>query len=33
MALINPTKPWVALNSLGLFTISDMWVQVMERHA
>ncbi|KAM6483357.1 cytochrome P450 [Trichoderma sp. SZMC 28011] len=27
MALINPTKPWVALNSLGLFTISDMWVQ------
>ncbi|KAM0250721.1 hypothetical protein ACHAQJ_008476 [Trichoderma viride] len=33
IALINPTKPWVALSHLGLFSISDMWVQVMERNA
>ncbi|KAL7795936.1 cytochrome P450 [Trichoderma ceciliae] len=33
IALVNPTKPWVALNHLGLFAISDMWVQVMERNA
>lgn len=31
IALINPTHPWEARNCLGLFTISDMWVQVMER--
>ncbi|PNY25948.1 Pisatin demethylase [Tolypocladium capitatum] len=31
MALINPTHPWDARNYLGLFTITDMWVQVMER--
>ncbi|KAJ5663927.1 hypothetical protein N7507_004658 [Penicillium longicatenatum] len=31
IALINPTHPWDVLNSLGLFTISNMWVQVMER--
>ncbi|RFU78439.1 cytochrome p450 [Trichoderma arundinaceum] len=33
IALINPAKPWVALNHLGLFTISDMWLQVTERRA
>ncbi|KAM5350025.1 hypothetical protein ACJ41O_006530 [Fusarium nematophilum] len=33
LAVINPTKPWDARNSLGLFAISDMWVQVMERAA
>ncbi|KAF5265496.1 hypothetical protein FOXYS1_3688 [Fusarium oxysporum] len=32
MALINPTKPWDARNHLGLFAISDMWVQIMERN-
>ncbi|KAK7431636.1 hypothetical protein QQZ08_001854 [Neonectria magnoliae] len=31
MALISPTKPWDARNHLGLFAISDMWVQVMDR--
>lgn len=31
LALVNPTKPWDARNSLGLFTISDMWVQAMDR--
>ncbi|KAJ5417304.1 uncharacterized protein N7487_000854 [Penicillium crustosum] len=31
MALINPTHPWNATNYLGLFAISNMWVQVTER--
>ncbi|KAJ6045244.1 uncharacterized protein N7446_003446 [Penicillium canescens] len=31
LALINPTRPWDARNYLGLFAISNMWVQVMER--
>ncbi|KAJ5707642.1 hypothetical protein N7488_007443, partial [Penicillium malachiteum] len=31
LALINPTHPWKIRNLLGLFAISDMWVQVMER--
>ncbi|KAJ5958903.1 uncharacterized protein N7479_006053 [Penicillium vulpinum] len=31
IALISPTRPWDARNYLGLFAISDMWVQVMER--
>ncbi|KAJ5836309.1 hypothetical protein N7447_002335 [Penicillium robsamsonii] len=31
LALINPTHPWDARNYLGLFAISDMWVQVTER--
>ncbi|KAK1763965.1 Pisatin demethylase [Phialemonium atrogriseum] len=31
LALINPTRPWKARNYLGLFAISDMWVQVMDR--
>ncbi|KAJ5166639.1 uncharacterized protein N7482_005420 [Penicillium canariense] len=31
LALITPTRPWDARNYLGLFAISDMWVQVMER--
>jgi len=31
LALIDPTRPWKARNALGLFLISDMWVQVMER--
>ncbi|KAJ5360109.1 hypothetical protein N7517_009300 [Penicillium concentricum] len=31
IALINPTRPWDAQNYLGLFAISDMWVQVTER--
>ncbi|CAG9954496.1 unnamed protein product [Clonostachys rosea f. rosea IK726] len=31
IALIDPTKPWKARNYMGLFVISDMWVQVMER--
>ncbi|KPM39018.1 hypothetical protein AK830_g7543 [Neonectria ditissima] len=31
LALISPARPWNARNHLGLFAISDMWVQVMER--
>ncbi|KAJ5806313.1 uncharacterized protein N7503_003915 [Penicillium pulvis] len=31
IALINPMHPWDVRNSLGLFSISNMWVQVMER--
>ncbi|KAJ5231639.1 uncharacterized protein N7469_006227 [Penicillium citrinum] len=31
MALINPTRPWEVKNYLGLFAISDMWIQVTER--
>ncbi|KAJ5832685.1 hypothetical protein N7474_000996 [Penicillium riverlandense] len=31
LALISPTRPWDARNYLGLFAISNMWVQVMER--
>ncbi|KAM9880438.1 cytochrome p450 [Verticillium dahliae] len=31
VALIDPIKPWKTRNLLGLFAISDMWVQVMER--
>ncbi|KAJ6109612.1 hypothetical protein N7486_001847 [Penicillium sp. IBT 16267x] len=31
IALISPTHPWDVRNSLGLFSISNMWVQVMER--
>ncbi|KAL2864022.1 cytochrome P450 [Aspergillus lucknowensis] len=31
LALLRPTRPWDARNYLGLFAISDMWVQVMER--
>jgi cytochrome P450 len=31
LALISPTHPWDARNYLGLFTISNMYVQVMER--
>lgn len=31
MALINPERPWNSHNCMGLFLISDMWVQVTER--
>ncbi|KAL4907041.1 hypothetical protein BDW74DRAFT_150154 [Aspergillus multicolor] len=31
LALLNPTHPWVARNYLGIFAISDMWVQVTRR--
>ncbi|KAM0334507.1 hypothetical protein ACHAQA_001536 [Verticillium albo-atrum] len=31
MALIDPTQPWKTRNLLGLFAISNMWVQVMKR--
>ncbi|KAJ5553091.1 hypothetical protein N7494_002469 [Penicillium frequentans] len=31
IALINPTHPWDVRNSLGLFSIWNMWVQVMDR--
>ncbi|KAM7198208.1 Pisatin demethylase [Naviculisporaceae sp. PSN 640] len=30
-ALNNPTEPWKATNTLGLFVIQDLWVQVTER--
>jgi cytochrome P450 len=30
-ALINPEKPWTKINIMGLFAISDMWVQITER--
>jgi hypothetical protein len=28
---MDASAPWKAANYLGLFVISDMWVQVMER--
>ncbi|OOQ84159.1 cytochrome P450 52A11 [Penicillium brasilianum] len=31
LSIINPTRPWETRNVLGLFAISDMWVQVTER--
>ncbi|BCS28749.1 cytochrome P450 [Aspergillus puulaauensis] len=31
IALMDPTRPWDVRNHLGLFAISNMWVQVMER--
>ncbi|KAK0384024.1 hypothetical protein NLU13_8113 [Sarocladium strictum] len=31
LAPVNASRPWKAVNQLGLFVISDMWVQVMER--
>ncbi|KAL2817624.1 cytochrome P450 [Aspergillus granulosus] len=31
LALLNPTRPWDARNYLGIFAISDMWVQVTQR--
>ncbi|KAJ6013104.1 hypothetical protein N7499_012292 [Penicillium canescens] len=31
LALISPTRPWDARNYLGLYAISNMWVQVTER--
>ncbi|KAH7122103.1 cytochrome P450 [Dactylonectria estremocensis] len=31
LVLDNPTRPWAARNYLGLFAISDMWVQVTDR--
>jgi len=30
-ALTNPYKPWTISNTMGLFTIGDMWVDVTER--
>ena len=31
--LANPEKPWKEANFMGIFTHSDMWVLVTERHA
>ncbi|OHE92219.1 cytochrome P450 [Colletotrichum orchidophilum] len=31
LALNDPVRPWRAKNCMGLFVISDMWVQVTER--
>ncbi|TDZ49638.1 Cytochrome P450 monooxygenase lolP1 [Colletotrichum trifolii] len=31
LAPIDPAKPWKAHDAMGLFVISDMWVQVTER--
>ncbi|KAI8292604.1 hypothetical protein K4K60_003433 [Colletotrichum sp. SAR11_57] len=31
LAPMDPARPWKAYNAMGLFFISDMWVQVMER--
>ncbi|KZL73725.1 cytochrome P450 [Colletotrichum tofieldiae] len=33
LAPIDPARPWKAWNCMGLFVISDMWVQVTERKA
>ncbi|WQF88082.1 Putative cytochrome P450 [Colletotrichum destructivum] len=33
LAPIDPARPWKAHNCMGLFVISDMWVQVTERNA
>ncbi|KAM7221203.1 Pisatin demethylase [Rhypophila decipiens] len=30
-ALNKPTRPWEAINTMGLFVIKDLWVQVTER--
>ncbi|OCL03164.1 pisatin demethylase [Glonium stellatum] len=30
-ALVNPSVPWKIYNSIGLFAIGDMWVEVTER--
>ncbi|KAF2191116.1 pisatin demethylase [Zopfia rhizophila CBS 207.26] len=30
-ALINPHEPWTIFNTLGLYAIGDMWVEVTER--
>ncbi|WYZ45645.1 hypothetical protein EsH8_VIII_000961 [Colletotrichum jinshuiense] len=31
LAPIDPARPWKARNCMGLFVISDMWVQITER--
>ncbi|KAL4937360.1 hypothetical protein BDV06DRAFT_74904 [Aspergillus oleicola] len=31
LALLNPTHPWDVKNNLGLFAITNLWVQVTER--
>ncbi|KAM3064749.1 hypothetical protein ACMFMG_012063 [Clarireedia jacksonii] len=31
-AVNNPTRPWNTVNTFGLFTIKDMWVQVEEQN-
>ncbi|KAJ5780422.1 hypothetical protein N7457_005582 [Penicillium paradoxum] len=31
IAFVNPTHPWDVRNNAGLFSISNMWVQVVER--
>ncbi|KAL0939968.1 pisatin demethylase [Colletotrichum truncatum] len=31
LAFIDPARPWKIYNTMGLFVISDMWVQVTER--
>ena len=30
-ALINPEKPWTKIDTMGLFAIGEMWVQVTKR--
>jgi hypothetical protein len=30
-ALAHPATPWDAMNTMGLFVINDMWVQVTAR--
>jgi len=32
-ALINPEKPWKKIDTMGLFAIREMWVQVTERQS
>ncbi|KAF2661227.1 cytochrome P450 monooxygenase-like protein [Lophiostoma macrostomum CBS 122681] len=32
LALTNPDRPWTIFNTMGLFAIGDMWVDVSERH-
>ena len=32
-ALISPEKPWTKIDTMGLFAISEMWVQVTERQS
>jgi cytochrome P450 len=31
LALTNPDRPWTIFNTMGLFAIGDMWVDVSER--
>lgn len=33
LAIVDPTRPWKEENCMGLWALTDMWVQVTEREA